>query len=324
VTSVIPHPNHWLGKGMFITQRTHAGRAQQEVSSGPRLKPHPSGGEHPQEVAARKKEHSRSGGSHPGQYEVSPHAHLVRRFTARATVAEQLPLRSRSKDLVCAETLVLTVVPFDQIAIDFGNCPEPGQLTCPYRALQWARKHLPEIQSSQSFSQCAGVLLAALRQWKIGKPRMLTRQAPRGLAVPGQINNRKLVADGSVLVGRALAASVNRVQPSSRNAIRRRRRRSLTDRVKKGLSLNGWSPHSALQQEAEPSQAYRVPLDDFAVGERLSIQRFVTGVIGFQDRTIEAEACEGSLVIVKMRKKSAYVPGHDFGLPLLMSITREL
>ncbi len=46
-----------------------------------------------------------------------------------------------------------------------------------------------------------------------------------------------------------------------------------------------------------------VPLDDFAVGDMLSIQRFVTGVIGFQGRTIEAEACECSLVIVKTRKK---------------------
>ena len=287
---------------MFIAQRAQTGGAQQEVSSGPRLKPHPAGGEHPQEVAARKKEHSRSGGSHPGQYAVSPRAHLVRRFTAWATVAEQLPLRPRSKDLVCAETLVLTVVPFDQIAVDFGNCPEPRQLTCPCGALQWARKNLSEIQSSKSFSERAGVLLAALRQWKIGKPRMLTRQAPRGLAVPGQTNNRKLVADGSVPVGSALAASANRIQPSSRNAIPRRRRRSLTDRVK-GLSLNGWSTHSALQQEAERSRAYRVPLDDFAVGDRLSIQRFVTGVIGFQGRTIEAEACECSLVIVKTRKK---------------------
>ena len=287
---------------MFIAQRAQTGGAQQEVSSSRRFEPHPAGGEHPQEVAARKKEHSRSGGSHPGQYAVSPRAHLVRRFTAWATVAEQLPLRPRSKDLVCAETLVLTVVPFDQIAIDFGYGPEPGQLTCPYRALQWARKHLPEIQSSQSFSQRAGVLLAALRQWKIGKPRMLPRQAPSGLAVPGQVNNRKLLVDGSVPMGSALAASANRVQPSSRNTIRRRRRRSLTDRVK-GLSLNGWSTHSALQQEVERSRAYRVPLDDFAVGDRLSIQRFVTGVIGFQGRTIEAEACECSLVIVKTRKK---------------------
>src|SRR6266576_1868257 len=242
---------------MFITQRTHAGGAQQEVSSGRRFEHHPAGGEHPQEVAARKKEHSRSGGSHPGQYAVSPRTHLVRRFTARATVAEQLPLRPRSKDLVRAETLVLTVVPFDQIAIDFGNCPEPRQLTCPCGALQWARKNLSEIQSSQSFSERAGVLLAALRQWKIGKPRMLTRQAPRGLAVPGQVNNRKLLVDGSVPMGSALTANAKRVQPSNRKAIRRRRRRSLTDRVKKGLSLNGWSPHSALQQEAEPSQAYR-------------------------------------------------------------------
>ena len=46
-----------------------------------------------------------------------------------------------------------------------------------------------------------------------------------------------------------------------------------------------------------------VPLDDFGVGDRLSIKRFVTRVIGFQGRTIETEACECSLVIVKTRKK---------------------
>jgi len=49
-----------------------------------------------------------------------------------------------------------------------------------------------------------------------------------------------------------------------------------------------------------------VPLDDFGVGDRLSIKRFVTGVIGIQGRTIEAEACECSLVIVKVKTRKKH------------------
>jgi hypothetical protein len=37
------------------------------------------------------------------------------------------------------------------------------------------------------------------------------------------------------------------------------------------------------------SRRIDVTLDDFAVGDTLSMQRFATGVIGFQGRTIEAK-----------------------------------
>src|SRR5882762_6503999 len=125
-------------------------------------------------------------------------------------------------DLDRGKTLILAIIPLEQIAIDFGYGPEPGQLTSPRRTLQWARKHFFKIQSSQSFSERACILLAALCKWKVSQPCMLTREAPLGLAVPGQVNNRKLVAHGSFLVGRALAANAKRVQSSG--ATRRRRR----------------------------------------------------------------------------------------------------
>ena len=203
MTSVVPLADHRLAQVMLIAQCAQARGAQQEVSSGRWFQPQPAGGEHPQEMAAGKKQHVALEGSHPAQHAVSPRAYLVRRFTSGATVAEQLPIRALSIDLGRASALVLAVVPFDQIAIHFGDGPEAGQLTGPCRALQGARKHLREIQSDQSFPERAGVLLAVLRQRQIGKPRMLTGEAPRRFAVSGQVSDRKFVAHHSVLAGTA-------------------------------------------------------------------------------------------------------------------------
>src|SRR5260370_39773210 len=97
-------------------------------------------------------------------------------------------------DLGSGETLILAIVPFEQIAIDFGHGPKPRQLASPCRAPHWARKHLFEIESSQSFSERAGVMFAALCQQKVCEPRMLTRAARLSLSLPGQVNNRKSLA----------------------------------------------------------------------------------------------------------------------------------
>src|SRR6516162_3604440 len=50
----------------------------------------------------------------------SARAHLVGRFTSRTTVAEQLPGGTLGMNLGCAKTLILAVVPFEQVAIDVG------------------------------------------------------------------------------------------------------------------------------------------------------------------------------------------------------------
>src|SRR5207237_3805176 len=123
----------------------------------------------------------------------------VRRFTSGATVAEQVPVRALSVDLGRAETLILAVVPLQQIAINFGYCPEAGQLTGPCRAQQGARKHLREIRSDQSFPERAGVLLVVLRQRQIGKPRMLTGEAPRRFAVSGPVSAGEFGAGRSAI-----------------------------------------------------------------------------------------------------------------------------
>jgi len=60
-------------------------------------------------------------------------------------------------NLDSAATLVLAVVPFEEVAIGFGYGPESGQLAGPRRALQWTGQHLGERESLQPFPKPACV-----------------------------------------------------------------------------------------------------------------------------------------------------------------------
>src|ERR1700730_16671532 len=115
-------------------------------------------------MAAREKQHHRSKGADPAPHTVSTRRYVFRRFTSWAAVSKQLPIWAPGTDLGRGETLILAVVPFEQIRIDFGHSPEAGQLTRPGRALQGTRKYLSKIHSAQSLPEGTGILFAALRQ----------------------------------------------------------------------------------------------------------------------------------------------------------------
>ena len=93
-----------------------------------------------------------------------------------------------------AETFVLAVVPFDQIPIHFGCGAEAGQFTGASGTPQGPRENLCKCHSGQPFPQPSGVAFATLSQRQIGQSRMLTRQAPSGLAVAHKIYYRKDLA----------------------------------------------------------------------------------------------------------------------------------
>src|SRR5208283_1419843 len=104
-----------------------------------------------------------------------------------AAIAEQFPPGALGEDLSSAQTLVLTIVPFEQVAIDFGLGAKASQLACAARSLQWTGEYVGEGPSSELVTEAAGVALSALSQWQIGKPSMLAREAPRSLAVPRDV-----------------------------------------------------------------------------------------------------------------------------------------
>src|SRR5215510_12040248 len=127
MASFVPQANHWLGQAtMFIGQHAQARRAQQQVSAACGFEPKPASAENPQKMAAGKKQNVPVDGAQAAHYPVGPRAYLIRRFSAGTTVAEQLPTGPLRKDLGRETTFIFTVVPFEQVAIDFCSGAEAG------------------------------------------------------------------------------------------------------------------------------------------------------------------------------------------------------
>jgi hypothetical protein len=87
-------------------------------------------------------------------------------------------------DLGREASLLIAIVPFEQITIDNAHSPEAGLFASPDRPLQRAHEHLGESESTKPLPQMAGIPLASLCQWQIREPGVPARQAPSGLTVP--------------------------------------------------------------------------------------------------------------------------------------------
>src|SRR4029077_1824561 len=111
---------------MFIAERTKACHITTSKFPGSRLQTEPAGGEHSQEMSARKNQYIAFHRAHATGNPIRSGANLFRRFSVRATVAEQLPVRSDRMNLRGSNAFVIAVVPLDQIGIDFGCGAEPG------------------------------------------------------------------------------------------------------------------------------------------------------------------------------------------------------
>src|SRR6516165_7650786 len=104
------------------------------------------------------------GGPHSAYHAVGPDTNLFRGFTSRTTIAEQLPVRALGVDFTGAAALIISVIPFQQVAINLGNAPEASEFACPGRAHQRTGEYLGESQAAQPLPKTAGVALATLGQ----------------------------------------------------------------------------------------------------------------------------------------------------------------
>src|SRR6185369_16025832 len=124
--SVIPQADHGPGEVVFISQCAQTGGAQHERPRVcRRFDTNPAGGQYPNEVSAGEKQHVTLHRAHAAYYAVRPSCRLLWRLTPRATVAEKLPVRAIRANLGRGETLILAIVPLDQIMIDFGSRRKP-------------------------------------------------------------------------------------------------------------------------------------------------------------------------------------------------------
>src|SRR4029077_2758975 len=94
-------------------------------------------------------------------------------------------------DLGTAATLIIAIVPFDQVPVDFSDSSKASQFTGAPGTLQRAGEHLGEGQSTQPIGEPARVAFATFCQRYVGKSRELARERPRGFPVSCQVNYRK-------------------------------------------------------------------------------------------------------------------------------------
>src|SRR5215469_11475433 len=134
MTCIIPEADHRLGQVMFITHRTHASRARDEVPAGSSFEAEPAIGEHTQEMPAGKEQHVPLDGPHSAHHVIGPDTNLFWGFSSRTTIPEQLPVRALGVNFNSAAALIITVIPFQQVAIYLGNVPKASQFACSGRA----------------------------------------------------------------------------------------------------------------------------------------------------------------------------------------------
>jgi hypothetical protein len=77
-------------------------------------------------MPARKKQHNPLNRAHTVYDPVRARCDLMWHLTPWATIAEQIPIRAFRMDLNAAPPFVLTIVPFEEIRINFRDRPEAG------------------------------------------------------------------------------------------------------------------------------------------------------------------------------------------------------
>jgi hypothetical protein len=118
-------------------------------------------------MAAGKKQDIAAGSAKATHHSVRPRANLIRRFPSRAAVTKKLPARALGKNLGRTAAFIITVIPFEQVAIDFSPSAEAGQLAGTRCTLQGTGENLGESETLQPLSEPAGIALAALSQRQV-------------------------------------------------------------------------------------------------------------------------------------------------------------
>src|SRR5208337_1089421 len=121
---IIPKPDYRLGQIVLVAKRAQARSAQHEVSASQGFQPQPTRSQHPQKVPVRKNQNVVPDRAHSADHTIGARTNLGGRLPSRTTIAEQLPARALRMDLASGSSLILAVVPFQQIAIGMSLSAE--------------------------------------------------------------------------------------------------------------------------------------------------------------------------------------------------------
>ena len=91
-------------------------------------------------MAAGKHDRTVIGRAKAGDDAIGARAHIGWLLAVRAPVAKQEPARALAKDFAALASLVVAIVPFDQVGVDLGGVAEASERARAGRPLQWLER----------------------------------------------------------------------------------------------------------------------------------------------------------------------------------------
>src|ERR1700689_1101267 len=117
-------------------------------------------------------------------------ADLAWLLAVRASVAEQEPAGPAGEDFAALASLVVAVIPFEQVGIKLGGVAESSERTGAGRALKGTGENPVKLESLEALVEPPGFAFALVREGNVRASRMLAAQAPFGFAVANEIDAR--------------------------------------------------------------------------------------------------------------------------------------
>src|SRR5215470_10363476 len=125
---VVPQSDHWPGQLVLIAHGTQACCAKHEpFGIYCNFKPNPARRQYSNEMPAGKKQHISLHRAQATHDAIGPRCGLGWRFPSWSAVAEQFPAGALAVDVDSTTTLVITIVPFEQILVDFSHSSKTSQ-----------------------------------------------------------------------------------------------------------------------------------------------------------------------------------------------------
>src|SRR5262249_25055039 len=141
-TDVVPQPDDWFVAAIvFKAKHTDAGGTTEEHPSRGRRQAVPACGNHPDDVAAGKRQYVAGDAVYPLDEAVGSSCNVFGRFAPGATIAVEFPAGLVLQDVTGKRSLQVAVVPFDEVSIDFRYRSKAGQFTCLRSTLQGTGEH---------------------------------------------------------------------------------------------------------------------------------------------------------------------------------------
>ena len=153
-----------------------------------RGQPNPPRRENAQNVSVREQHDIAVDGARPDDHSVDPCSHLLRPLSSRASVSKDEPAWRDVMNLLRRQSLVVAIVPLDQISVDDRHITEACQFAGLSRASHWAAKSEPECIPGQDRLQPLRQPTAVVGQRHVSRSSVPTIEAPSCLAVSDHEN----------------------------------------------------------------------------------------------------------------------------------------